>query len=96
MLRHRVPPKAAAHLVYLTDTIDAKTAREWGFVAELASPDTLASRADAISQSICTRERIALAALKAYFREIVTPGFSLASETAGLMLSAAMTSLHRG
>jgi enoyl-CoA hydratase/carnithine racemase len=95
VLRHRVPPKAAAHLVYLTDTIDAKTAREWGFVAEVARPETLVSRADAISSAICSRERIALTALKAYFREIVIPGFSLASETAGLMLSSAMTSMHR-
>jgi hypothetical protein len=43
----------------------------------------LAARGDAIS------------ALKAYFREIVTPQFSLASETAGLVLSSAMTSMHR-
>jgi enoyl-CoA hydratase/carnithine racemase len=95
VLRHRVPPKAAAHLAYLTDTIDAKTARDWGFVAELAHPDMLASRADAIGASICSRERIALTALKAYFREVMMPGFSLASETAGLMLSSAMTSMNR-
>lgn len=96
VLRYRVPPKAAAHMVYLTDTVDAQTAREWGFVAEVVSADILASRGDAISASICSRERIALGALKAYFREIVMPQFSLASETAGLMLSSAMTSMARG
>jgi len=41
------------------------------------------------------RRRIALTALKAYFREIVMPGFSFASETAGLMLSSTMTSMRR-
>ncbi|MFM0631274.1 hypothetical protein [Paraburkholderia xenovorans] len=55
----------------------------------------LAARGDAVSASIRSRERIALSALKAYFREIVTPQFSLASETAGQMLSSAMTSMHR-
>ncbi|TCK88996.1 hypothetical protein B0G74_7286 [Paraburkholderia sp. BL9I2N2] len=55
----------------------------------------LQARGDAISASICSREGIALSALKAYFREFVTPRFSLASETAGLMLSSAMTSMHR-
>jgi enoyl-CoA hydratase/carnithine racemase len=78
VLRYRVPPKAAAHMIYLTDTIDAQTAREWGFVAEVTSAGMLAARGDAISASICSRERIALSALKAYFREIVTPQFSLA------------------
>jgi hypothetical protein len=43
----------------------------------------LAARGDAISE------------LKAYFREFVTPQFSLASETAGLILSFALTSMHR-
>ncbi|NIF53781.1 enoyl-CoA hydratase/isomerase family protein [Burkholderia sp. Ax-1724] len=95
VLRHRVPPKAAAHMIYLTDTIDAKTAREWDLVAEVVPAGTLASRGDAISASICSRDRIALSALKAYFREIVIPDFSLASETAGLMLSCAMTSIRR-
>jgi enoyl-CoA hydratase len=94
VLRHRVPPKAAAHLVYLADTIDARTAREWGFIAEVTSADMLGARGDAISASVGSRDRIALTALKAYFREIVMPGFSLASETAGLMLSGAMTSMN--
>ena len=96
VLRYRVPPKAAAHRVYLTDTVDARTAREWGFVAEVVSAGRLASRADEISASVCSRDRIALAALKAYHREIVMPDFTLASETAGLMLSSAMTSMNRG
>jgi enoyl-CoA hydratase/carnithine racemase len=94
VLRHRVPPKAAAHLVYLADTIDARTAREWGLIAEVTSADMLGARGDAISASVGSRDRIALTALKAYFREIVMPGFSLASETAGLMLSGAMTSMN--
>jgi hypothetical protein len=55
----------------------------------------LAARGDAISASICSREGIALSALKAYFREFATPQFSLASETAGLILSFALTSMHR-
>jgi enoyl-CoA hydratase len=45
--------------------------------------------------SICTRERIAIAALKTYFREITIPDFSLASEVAGAALANAMTSMRR-
>jgi len=92
VLRHRVLPKAAAHMIYLADAVDARTAREWGFVAEVMPAGRLAARGDAISASVCSRERISLSALKAYFREIVVPGFSLASETAGLMFASVMTS----
>jgi len=94
-LRYKVPPKAAAHMVYLTETIDAATAREWGFVAEVAASADLHARADAMVASICTRERIAIAALKTYFREITIPDFSLASEVAGAALANAMTSMRR-
>jgi len=45
--------------------------------------------------SIGSRERVAIAALKTYFREIVIPDFSLASEVAGASLATAMTSLRR-
>jgi enoyl-CoA hydratase len=95
VLRYRVPPKAAAHMVYLSETIDAATARDWGFIAEVTPAHALSARGDAISASIGSRDRLALTALKSYFREIVIPGFSLASETAGLMLSCAMTSMRR-
>jgi len=95
VLRYKVPPKAAAHMVYLTETIDAETAKDWGFVAEVVSADGLRSRADAMVASIGSRERVAIAALKTYFREIVIPDFSLASEVAGASLATAMTSLRR-
>jgi hypothetical protein len=45
--------------------------------------------------SICTRDRIAIAALKTYFREITIPDFSLASDVAGASLANAMTSMRR-
>jgi enoyl-CoA hydratase/carnithine racemase len=96
ILRYKVPPKAAAHMVYLTDVIDAQTAKEWGFVAEVVAPDALTKRADEIAASISSRDRIAVAAIKTYFREITIPDFSLASEVAGSLLSTAMTSLRRG
>lgn len=95
VLRYKVPPKAAAHMVYLTDTIPAATAREWGFVAEVVAPSALTARCDEIVASIGSRDRISIAALKSYFREIIFPDFSLASETAGSMLANAMTSLRR-
>ncbi|SAL79971.1 enoyl-CoA hydratase [Caballeronia arvi] len=95
VLRHKVPPKASAHLVYLTETIDAANAREWGIVAEVVPGDTLSARADAMVASICTRDRIAIATLKTYFREITIPDFSLASEVAGASLANAMTSMRR-
>ena len=95
VLRHKVPPKASAHMVYLTETIDAANAREWGIVAEVVPAARLSARADAMVDSICTRERIAIATLKTYFREITIPGFSLASEVAGAALANAMTSMHR-
>jgi enoyl-CoA hydratase/carnithine racemase len=95
VLRCKVPPVAAAHMVYLTEAIDAVTARQWGFVAEVAAPAALRSRADAMVASISTRDRISIAALKSYYREIVIPDFSLASETAGIALANAMTSLRR-
>jgi enoyl-CoA hydratase len=95
VLRYKVPPKAAAHMVYLTETIDAATAREWGFIAEVAASADLHARADTMVASICTRERIAIAALKTYFREITIPDFSLASEVAGAALANAMTSMRR-
>lgn len=95
VLRYKVPPKAAAHMVYLTETIDAATARDWGFIAEIAADADLRARADAMVASICTRERIAIATLKTYFREIVIPDFSLASEVAGAALATAMTSMRR-
>ncbi|CAB3747957.1 enoyl-CoA hydratase/isomerase family protein [Paraburkholderia solisilvae] len=95
VLRYKVPPKASAHMVYLTETIDAATAREWGFIAEVVPGASLQQRADAMVASICTRERIALAALKTYFREITIPDFSLASEVAGAALANAMTSMRR-
>ena len=95
VLRYKVPPKAAAHMAYLADTIDAATAREWGFVAEVVAPADLSTRCDEIAASLGARDRIAIATLKSYFREIVFPDFSLASETAGSMLSTAMTSLRR-
>ena len=95
VLRYKVPPKASAHMVYLTETIDAATAREWGIVAEVAPGASLRERADAMVASVCTRERIALATLKTYFREITIPDFSLASEVAGAALATAMTSMRR-
>ncbi|HEY1608693.1 MAG TPA: enoyl-CoA hydratase/isomerase family protein [Paraburkholderia sp.] len=95
VLRHKVPPKASAHLVYLTETIDAANAREWGIVAEVVPGASLAERADAMVASISTRDRIAIAALKTYFREITIPDFSLASEMAGTALANAMTSMRR-
>jgi enoyl-CoA hydratase len=95
VLRNRVSPKASAHMVYLTEAIDAQTALDWGFVAEIAPLASLRSRADAMVASICTRERIAIAALKTYFREITLPGFSAASEAAGASLAVAMTSMRR-
>jgi enoyl-CoA hydratase len=95
VLRYKVPPKASAHMVYLTETIDAATAREWGIVAEVVPGASLRERADAMVASICTRERIAIATLKTYFREITIPDFSLASEVAGAALANAMTSMRR-
>jgi enoyl-CoA hydratase len=95
VLRHKVPPKASAHMVYLTETIDATNAREWGIVAEVVPAAALSERADAMVASICTRDRIAIAALKTYFREITIPDFSLASEVAGASLANAMTSMRR-
>lgn len=93
VLRHKVPPKAAAHMVYLTESIDAAAARDWGFVAEVVPADALRSRADAIAASIGSRNRIAIAGLKTYFREIIIPDFSLASEVAGSTLASVMTSM---
>ena len=95
VLRYKVPPKAAAHMVYLTESIDTATAREWGFIAEVVPAAELGSRADAMVASICSRERIAIATLKTYFREITIPDFSLASEVAGASLATAMTSMRR-
>lgn len=95
VLRYKVPPKASAHMVYLTETIDAANAREWGIVAEVVPGASLSARADAMVASICTRDRIAIAALKTYFREITIPDFSLASEVAGASLANAMTSMRR-
>ncbi|NIE84389.1 MULTISPECIES: enoyl-CoA hydratase/isomerase family protein [unclassified Burkholderia] len=95
VLRHKVPPKASAHLVYLTETIDAANAREWGMVAEVVPGASLAERADAMVATICSRDRIAIATLKTYFREITIPDFSLASEVAGAALANAMTSMRR-
>jgi enoyl-CoA hydratase len=94
VLRYKVPPKAAAHLVYLTSLIDAKTAREFGIIAEVVPEPELIARGDEIAALVTSRDRIALAALKTYFREIVIPDFSLASEAAGAALSNAMTSMH--
>lgn len=96
VLRYKVPPKAAAHMVYLTEAVDATTAKDWGFVAEVVAPDALHGRADAMVASIGSRDRLAIAALKTYFREIIIPDFSLASEVAGSTLSSVMTSMHRG
>jgi enoyl-CoA hydratase len=96
VLRHKVPPKAAAHMVYLTEAIDAAAAKEWGFVSEVVGADALRSRADAMAASIGTRDRLAIAALKTYFREVVIPDFSLASEVAGATLASVMTSMRRG
>jgi enoyl-CoA hydratase len=96
VLRNRVLPKASAHMVYLADAVDAQTALAWGFIAEIAPAASLRSRADAMVASISTRDRIAIAALKSYFREITLPGFSAASEAAGNALSIAMTSMRRG
>lgn len=96
VLRHKVPPKAAAHMVYLADTVDAATARDWGLLSEVVPAAQLTARADAMVASIVSRERIAVATLKTYFREVIFPGFSLASEAAGTMLSVAMTSQRRG
>jgi len=95
VLRYKVPPKASAHMVYLTETIDAANAREWGIVAEVVPGASLRERADAMVASICTRERIAVATLKTYFREVTIPDFSLASEVAGAALANAMTSMRR-
>jgi len=95
VLRYKVPPKASAHMVYLTETIDAANAREWGIVADFVPGASLSERADAMVASICTRDRIAIAALKTYFREITIPDFSLASEVAGASLANAMTSMRR-
>jgi enoyl-CoA hydratase len=96
VLRYKVPPKAAAHMVYLTDAVDAQTAKDWGFIAEVVAPDALKARADEIAASLTSRDRIALAAIKTYFREIIFPDFSLASEFAGAGLANAMTSIRRG
>jgi enoyl-CoA hydratase/carnithine racemase len=95
VLRYKVPPKAAAHLVYLTDTIDAANAREWGIVAEVAPAAKLSERADAMVAYVCSRDRVAIATLKTYSREITIPDFSLASEVAGTALANAMTSMRR-
>ena len=95
VLRYKVPPKASAHMVYLTEAIDAANAREWGIVAEVVPGASLRERADAMVASICSRERIAVAALKTYFREVTIPDFSLASEVAGAALANAMTSMRR-
>ncbi|HEY4073047.1 MAG TPA: enoyl-CoA hydratase/isomerase family protein [Herbaspirillum sp.] len=95
VLRYKVPPKAAAHMVYLTEAVDAQTAKEWGFVAELATAAGLRSRANAMVASIASRDRLAIAALKTYMREITIPDFSLASEVAGATLSTVMTSMRR-
>jgi enoyl-CoA hydratase/carnithine racemase len=96
VLRYKVPPKAAAHLVYLTSAIDARMAREFGIIAEVVPQADLTARGDEIAASITSRDRIAIAALKTYFREIVIPDFSLASEVAGAVLSGAMTSMRGG
>jgi enoyl-CoA hydratase len=96
VLRNKVLPKASAHMVYLTDTIDAQTAFAWGFIAEIAPAAKLRARADAMVASISSRDRIAITALKSYFREITLPGFSAASEAAGTAIAVAMTSMRRG
>jgi len=95
VLRYKVPPKAAAHMVYMTESIDAATARDWGFVSEVVPAAELSARADAMVASIVSRDRIAIATLKSYFREIIFPGFSQASDAAGTMLAIAMTSQRR-
>ncbi len=94
VLRYKVPPKAAAHMVYLASSIDAKTAREWGFIAEVIPFEGLEQRGNAIAEWIGSRDRLALAAIKTYFREVVIPDFSLASELAGSAVSTAMTSMR--
>jgi enoyl-CoA hydratase len=93
VLRHKVSPKVAAHLVYLAEFIDAATAKDVGLVAEVQSAAALDARVDAMVQSITSRHRLALMGLKSYFREIIIPGFSLASEVAGATLSSVMTSM---
>ncbi len=95
VLRFKVPPKAAAHMVYLTEAIDAQAAKDWGFISEVVAAEALAKRADEIVASIGSRDRISVATLKSYFREIIFPDFSLASEAAGTSLAVAMTSLRR-
>jgi enoyl-CoA hydratase len=80
----------------LTEAVDATTAKDWGFVAEVVAADALHGRADAMVASIGSRDRLAIAALKTYFREIIIPDFLLASEVAGSTLSSVMTSMQRG
>lgn len=67
-LADRIPRKAAAHMVYSQDPIDAATALTLGLVSRVVPAADLAAETDALIAKLSENSIPALAAVKAYMR----------------------------
>ncbi len=78
----------AAELIFTADTIDARTALEWGLVSKLVPAETLMDEAHALAARICRQPPDVLRMTKRLMREGMTAGFDTIME-----MSAAYQSL---
>lgn len=92
----RVAAKVAGSMVWGLAHIDARTALAAGLVGEVHAHDRLQARVNTVVEQLCTRNRLAVAAVKNYLRALYTPDFESSSELAGTLLAGAMSSIRAG
>ena len=86
----------AAELFFTADTIDAKTALQWGLVSKLVPAESLMEEARALAARICRQPPDVLRMTKKLMRESQTASFDTIMEMSASMQSLAhLTSDHR-
>ena len=88
----RVPRKALTWMVYSMQTIDAKTAFDFGMVSQVVPHDELDRCVDELTKTMATRSIEALIAVKDYFRSAPAMEPRGAADFAGNLLAAVLSS----
>lgn len=88
----RTMPKAVAWLVYSVEEIDAQTARAAGFVSHVVPAADLYPTAEAMLETLSSRDRTALATCKTYLANARLMETPQASDYAANMLALVMAS----
>jgi len=85
-------PKSVAWMVYSTDEIDARTARDAGFVSHVVPAGKLYDRAEDVLATITSRNRTSLETCKTYLSNARLMETPQASDYAANLLALVMSS----